>query len=190
MIAKLFNYKMSSLLLIGVGFSSLNGCGIDRLTGQNKMVSENRSFQDFSEIKVGDNFRVEVIQAESYSVRVRARKGNLDKIKIRQNNEELKVKISGGLIMTGDMKITIKTPFLRKLSVKDNSQVKVKGEWSESVDFDVSDNARLTVEGVFSSVYTNVSDNGFVNFEKLESQSFSNSVSDNGQINTEKREYF
>lgn len=176
------------MLVIGIGFSSINACGIDQLTGQNKMVSDTRNFQNFSKVIVSDNFNVEIIEAESYSVKIRARRDNQDNIKVRQNGEVLSIKVSGNILVGGEMKVTIATPNLNGLHLRGNSQTEVKGEWLTPLDMDVSDNAEVIVQGVFSDVSVNVSENGVVNLEQLESETCSGSVSGNGEVKTKRGE--
>ena len=96
---------------------------------------------EFTRIEIGYAFKLEVIPADTYSVKIEANEGILDRIKVEQTGDKLEIGINNPFFHSyRSPRVTITMPELRGLYLSGASEGNVTG-------FSSSHNFELTLSG-------------------------------------------
>ena len=149
---KVTMYVMKSLIVLIAVFAltlALAACdddGFEALRGSGNVVTEDFEFADFASVEVFNVFDAEIVQSDSFSVRIRADDYILDLINVSKNGETLSVRLRQGLTISADVTLEarITMPDLEALDLRGATSATVSGFRSEGqIDIEVSGASNL-----------------------------------------------
>jgi len=124
----------------------VSGCNV---TGSGKVIEEEKDFTDFSRVDVGSAFEVEIVKANSFSVKISADESLIDYVVVSKEADTLKINLKPHHIFTDftlgkkTLKAEITMPALRGLEVSGATETTISG-------FAASENFILEVSGASS----------------------------------------
>jgi len=174
-----------SLLVLFATIVMLAGCNTIQINGSGKITSRNFEFANFSSIKIGGGFEVEVKASSTYMIEVTADDNLLDYVYVKLNGDTFEIRMKPGSYHPTLLKAAISLPELRGLALADGSDVIVSGFESSndlaivfsdgsrlsgnlkagSAAFTLSDGSRMELEGSASQMKINSSDGSRVDLE-------------------------
>ena len=86
---------LGAVLLVG-GLGALYFSGYSPFR---RVVTEQKDFRDFTTVKVGSAFRVEVTQSSSYSISITADSNVMDDIEVFKTGEALTIRVKPGIVI-------------------------------------------------------------------------------------------
>jgi hypothetical protein len=132
------------LAIILLGFWNPFG----QVVGSGNLVSEEKSFTDFTAIEAGWGFEVEIIQSDSYSINITADDNMFDYIDISQTGDTLTIGLRWGSYQDVTLRAEITMPDLNELEFSGGTQGDVRG-FTSSHDFSLvlSGGSTISLEG-------------------------------------------
>ncbi len=106
------------LIFLGVAFIIVAGLFIAYYwTGAGSATTETKQFSDFTGLDVNSGFQVTIIQSSTYSVKITANQGVIDRINVTKSGDTLSIKLQPGVIL-GDspLKAEISMPTLTQVT--------------------------------------------------------------------------
>jgi hypothetical protein len=133
------NILIITAVLILVSLSLLTGCTRVRIGSEDGSTDTREyDFTDFTDIEIGDAFKLEVIPADTYSIIIDARKSDLDRIEVKKTGDRLEISMDRWLFhFNGSPRVKITMPELRGLYLSGATEGIAKG-FKSSQDFDMS----------------------------------------------------
>ncbi len=148
------------LLVIGVlalsmvfVMSSAAGGGRENITGSGRIVSEDFDFRGFTKLDVSHAFRVDVIQAESYSVTVKIDDNLQRHLRVEKRGDMLFIGLKPhlGLNLRGiTMEAVVRMPELSGVEASGASDVRISG-FSRQRDLRIECSGASSLEGEISA---------------------------------------
>jgi Putative auto-transporter adhesin, head GIN domain len=112
-------------LLFVLGCVSLASCKKDQIVGKGKIVTEERTFNNFSEIEVSEGIDLELTQSGPEKVEVEAHENLVDKILITQTAQKLQITMQNDVnIWSGTRKVKINIVNLQILNGMEGVNIK------------------------------------------------------------------
>ncbi len=123
-------------------------CDSAALSGSGNVVVQEMDFAGFTSVEAANAFRVEITQAESFSVSVRVDDNLLDRVDVSKSDETLSIRLDPGLSLTGDVTLeaTITMPDLEGLELSGASVAVISG-FRSSGQLDILLSGASRVEG-------------------------------------------
>lgn len=111
-------------------------------------TKEMNELKDFKKVSVSGNIEVEIEAGDAFKVMVNGRKKLVDKIDITQNKDELLINFAKSGINLGEneLKIYITMPMLNDLSLKNSSNVHLRGFKEKQMSISLADRAECIAE--------------------------------------------
>jgi len=97
------------------------------ISGSQEMATWEMDFADFTTIKVGSGFDVDITQSDSYSVTITANENLFDYLEIRQSGEILYIHLKQANYINARLEATITLPELRNLRLEGASRGRISG---------------------------------------------------------------
>ena len=162
------------LVLSSIIIVSLSGCStFSPISGSGKVVTKEISYSDFTSIDIGSGFDVEVTQSNSYSIIVTADGDLFDNLKVRHQDNTLKMHVDPVYSHISSIKkVKITMPNISSLKLSTGAKGKIKGFSSSdnfnadlslgshlsgnidasNVDFVIASGSSITLEGSASNM--------------------------------------
>lgn len=114
---------LGAVLLVG-GLAALYFTGYSPFR---RVITEQKDFRDFTTVKVGSAFRVEVTQSSSYSISITADSNVMDDIEVFKTGEVLTIRIEPGIVVQA-------TTLRAEITMPDLYVLELSGATSGTVD--------------------------------------------------------
>ena len=129
----------SILVMLLTAVALLPACStVSPLSGSENVITKEMAFSDFTSIDISSAFEVEIIQSDTYSIIITAADNLFDNLKVRQQDDTLKIYMDpfySNITSTKKAKITL--PELNKLNLSHKTSGTVNG-FHSSDDFNLT----------------------------------------------------
>src|SRR5687767_8329205 len=161
--ANLFSFGRVTGKVFDFSFvSSVKGSGVER--------SDERTARDFTAVKVGGVFEVEVTAGKDFSVEVLADDNLLQYVKTEVHNGVLKIETTESIKSRNPLRVRVSAPSITNLEASGASRVAVEGIKDSSFGVDTSGASKISLSGATTALEVNVSGASHVDAEKLKTQ--------------------
>jgi hypothetical protein len=146
---------LASALMIGC--INVTGGG-NTVTGSGPAVTEDRTVGSFDKLEVQDGTKVVLSIGPTVSVRVSAQQNILPLISTTVADGKLTVQTTGSMISTVRPEVTVVTPSLTALTLRDGASVDATGIAASTFVIDAGDGAHANLSGTVQTLTLNASD--------------------------------
>lgn len=137
-------YKIGLIM----GLISSVGCKtLPELVGSGNERSEDRLVGNFTKLKVGENFQVQLLPIDSNQIKVKADDNILYNVKSEVVGSTLVLRTQCECVLMPTMPIVVEVPAkqLRNVTASDNAKVSARGLQTADASFELSDSAELSL---------------------------------------------
>jgi hypothetical protein len=151
--------KGTATVVLVVLFALLAGCARTSLTGSGKIVTREETFTGFDKLDVSHGFKVDVRQAEDFSVVIRVDDNVEQYLEVAKKGSTLEISLNWNLItLRTTLEAEITMPDLAGLKLSGGTHCTVTGfKSTKALDLDVSGGSHATLTGSAGDVTINAS---------------------------------
>ena len=115
------------------------------ITGSGKMVTRDFDMKDFTGLKVGSSFKVDVVRSDKFAVSITADDNVINLVEVSKQGETLNIRIQDGAYRDVDYNAIVEMPSLNELTINEASNCTLSG-------FESQGDVKLVLSG--SSILT------------------------------------
>ncbi len=127
-----------------------------QVVGSGNLITEEKSFTDFTIVEAGWGFEVEITQSDSYSINIKADDNVFDYIEVSQTEDALTIGLKWGSYQDVTLRAEITMPDVYELEFSGGTQGNAKG-FTSSHDFNLilSGGSTISLEGAADDLTIN-----------------------------------
>jgi hypothetical protein len=97
------------------------------ITGSGKMVTRDFDLKDFTGLKIGSSFKVDVVRSDKFAVRVTADDNVINLVEVSEQGETLNIQMQSGAYRDVNYSAVVEMPSLNELTIKEASNCTLSG---------------------------------------------------------------